>query len=135
MTINAIRAGGFWILSCASAIASFLHKCVTCRKHFQPVMTQVMADLPNDRISGFSVFSHTGVDVFRSWLVREGRKELKRYGILFTCMSCRAVYLETLNYMNADFFTNTLRRFIAIRGPVKVLRSDCGTNLSVQTTN
>ena len=128
MTINAIRAGGFWILSCASAVASFLHKCVTCRKHFQPMMTQVMADLPNDRISGFSVFTHTGVDVFGPWLVREGRKELKRYGILFTCMSCRAVHLETLNSMNTDSFINALRRFIAIRGPVKVLRSDCGTN-------
>ena len=128
MTINAIRAGGFWILSCASAVASFLHKCVTCRKHFQPMMTQVMADLPNDRISGFSVFTHTGVDVFGPWLVREGRKELKRYGILFTCMSCRAVHLETLNSMNTDSFINALRRFIAIHGPVKVLRSDCGTN-------
>ena len=135
MTINAIRAGGFWILSCASAVASFLHKCVTCRKHFQPMMTQVMADLPNDRISGFSVFTHTGVDVFGPWLVREGRKELKRYGILLTCMSCRAVHLETLNSMNTDSFINALRRFIAIRGPEKSFVQIVVQILSVQTTN
>lgn len=33
--------------------------------------------------------------------------------------------------MDTSSFINALRRFLAIRGPVKQLRSDCGTNLGL----
>ncbi|KAK3736794.1 hypothetical protein QZH41_011744 [Actinostola sp. cb2023] len=46
----------------------------------------------------------------------EGRKELKRWGLIFTCLASRAIHLETLNAMTTDSFINGLRRFIARRG-------------------
>ncbi|XP_027882064.1 uncharacterized protein LOC114150069 [Xiphophorus couchianus] len=43
-------------------------------------------------------------------------------------MSTRAVHIELVESMSTDSFINSLRRFFAIRGPAKLLRSDRGTN-------
>ena len=43
-------------------------------------------------------------------------------------MSCRAVHVETVNTMETDSFINCLRRFISIRGPLRQLRCDRGSN-------
>lgn len=87
-----------------------------------------MADLPEERITPTPPFTYSGMDVFGPFHVKEGRKTLKRYGLIFTCLSSRAVHLETLNSMDTDSFINALRRFINRRGKVRVLRSDQGTN-------
>ena len=60
---------------------------------------------------------------------------MKWYGLLFTCMASRAVHIETLNSLTTDAFINALRRFLSIRGPVRQLRSDRGTNLLVPKQN
>ena len=59
----------------------------------------------------------------------EGCKELKRYGVLFTCLSSRAVHIETANSLETDYFLNALRCFIT-RGPVCKVRSNEGTNIT-----
>ena len=87
-----------------------------------------MADLPLDRIKETAPFTYAGVDAFGPWYIREGRKRVKRYGIIFTCMASRAIHLETLNSMDTDSFLCALRRFICRRGNVRQLRSDRGTN-------
>ena len=43
-------------------------------------------------------------------------------------MATRAVHIEVLESMDTSSFINALRRFFALRGPAKLLRSDCGTN-------
>ena len=53
---------------------------------------------------------------------------MKRYGLLLTCMCSRAIHIEMLDDLSTDAFINALRAFIAIRGPVRQLRSDQGTN-------
>lgn len=58
----------------------------------------------------------------------EGRKELKRYGLLFTCLCSRAVHIELLDNLSTDAFLNSLRAFIALCGNIRQLRSDQGTN-------
>ena len=60
--------------------------------------------------------------------MKEGRKELKRYGVLFTCLVTRAVHLEVANTLETDSYINALRRFICRRGPVRQMGSDQGTN-------
>ena len=68
------------------------------------------------------------MDCFGPFIAREGRKDLKRYGVIFTCMSSRVVHIEELDDMTTDASINALRCFIAIRGPVQQLRSDKGSN-------
>lgn len=87
-----------------------------------------MADLPDDRLEPSPPFTYCAVDYFGPWLIKEGRRELKRYGVLFTCLASRAIHLETANALTTDAFTNALRRFLSRRGPTRLIRSDRGTN-------
>ncbi|XP_039511744.1 uncharacterized protein LOC120467053 [Pimephales promelas] len=47
---------------------------------------------------------------------------------MFSCMCSRAVHIEVIEAMSTSSFINALRRFFAVRGPAKQIRSDCGTN-------
>lgn len=128
MTQNRIRSSGFWIIGGSSAISDYIAKCVCCRKLRGTVQEQKMADLPEDRVQSAPPFTYCAVDYFGPWYVKEGRRQLKRYGVLFTCMASRAVHLEVANSLTTDSFINAYRRFVGRRGPVRQIRSDQGTN-------
>ena len=89
-----------------------------------------MADLPADRLEENPPFTYSAVDYFGPFYIKEGRRELRRYGVLFTCMSSRAVHLERAASLTTDSLLSAYRRFIGRRGPaaVRQLRSDQGTN-------
>ncbi|XP_063044294.1 uncharacterized protein LOC134438616 [Engraulis encrasicolus] len=92
-----------------------------------------MSDLPADRLAMDPPFTHVGLDAFGPWTVttrrtRGGAAESKRWAVIFACLSTRAVHLEVIESMSTSSFINAMRRFLAIRGPVKHLRSDRGTN-------
>lgn len=132
-TEGAVRSAGLWIIGCKGLIGSVLHKCITCRRLRGKMEVQTMADLPPERLSTSPPFTYVGLDVFGPWQVtarrtRGGLAESKRWAILFTCMSTRAVHIEVIESMDSSSCINALRRFFAIRGPAKQLRSDCGTN-------
>ena len=132
-TEGAIRAAGLWIVAGKRLISSVLHSCVTCRKLRGKLEVQKMADLPPERLSLSPPFTYVGLDVFGPWEVvtrrtRGGAAQSKRWAILFTCMSTRAVHVEVIQSMDAASCINALRRFFALRGPAKQLRSDRGTN-------
>jgi hypothetical protein len=91
-------------------------------------MEQKMADLPPERTEMAPPFMNTGLDCFGPFLVKQGRSEVKPYGLIFTCLASRAVHLEVLEDMTTDAFICGLRRFIAIRGNVKSIHCDRGTN-------
>lgn len=92
-----------------------------------------MSDLPADRLTTDPPFTHVGLDVFGPWSVttrrtRGGAADSKRWAVIFACLSTRAVHLEVIESMSTSSFINALRHFLSIRGPVKHLRSDRGTN-------
>ena len=90
MTLNNIRNSGYHILGCVAAVSKIIYHCVTCRRHYKPPMTQFMSDLTSDRVMSSPPFSYSGVDLFGPWYIKEGRKELKRYGVVYTCLASRA---------------------------------------------
>lgn len=128
MTMNELRSNGIWILGCSHTVSSYIYKCVKCRKFRRNTEVQRMADLPCERVEAPPPFTYCGVDCFGPFYIKEGRKELKRYGLLFTCLCSRAVHIELLDDMTSDAFINSLRTLIAIRGNVRQLWSDQGTN-------
>jgi hypothetical protein len=92
-----------------------------------------MANLPPERVTPAPPFSNVGMDVFGPWTVatrrtRGGAAQSKRWAVIFTCLAIRAVHIELIESLDTSSFINALRRFMAIRGPVKQLRCDCGTN-------
>ncbi|XP_046542848.1 uncharacterized protein LOC124253172 [Haliotis rubra] len=125
--LSALRAK-YWITRANSAIRSVMNKCVFCRRFKTPTSTQMMSDLPACRVTPAGPFTYTGIDFFGPHVVKEGRKCVKRYGVLFTCLSSRAVHIETANSLDTSSFINSLRRFIARRGPVQEIFCDNGTN-------
>ena len=127
-TINEVRSNGFWIINVNGITREVINKCIQCRYLRRKTSEQKMADLPSERVISEGPFTYSGIDMFGHFLCKEGRKELKRYGIIFTCFSCRAVHIEMVKTMNTDSFINALRRFIARRGVVRYIRSDNGSN-------
>ena len=87
-----------------------------------------MANLPEDCLEPAPPFAFSAVDYFGPWYIKEGHREGKRYGVLFTCLASRAVHLEVASSLSTDSFLNAYRRFVGRRGPVQQLRSDQGTN-------
>ena len=120
---------GFWIVSASSAIRSLILRCVVCRKLRGKLGEQKMSDIPKERISNDPPFTHCGVDMFRTFAIKQRRSELKRYGTFFTCMTSRAVHIEVTHSLDADSFIQVpLRHFIARCGSIRTLWSDNGTN-------
>ena len=74
-------------------------------------------------------FAFIGLDVFGPVLVKRGRSECKRYGLMCTCLATRAVHIEVLHSLSTDSLINAIRRIVARRGPIKKIRSDLGTNM------
>jgi len=127
-TLNQIRSQGYWIVGGSKMVADLIRRCVHCRKLRRPAEEQKMADLPGSRTEPLPPFSFCGMDCFGPFVTKQGRKEYKRYGLLFTCMCSRAVHIEMLDDMTTDSFIIGLWNFIAIRGAVTELRSDHGGN-------
>ncbi|XP_067275875.1 uncharacterized protein [Pseudorasbora parva] len=128
LTINEIRSRGIWITGVNRTVASFVRDCVKCRRLRRPTEEQKMANLPAERIDPSPPFTYCGMDVFGPFITRQGRKSYKRYGLLFTCFCCRAIHIEMLDDMSTDAFINGLRCFIAIRGAVRQIKCDQGSN-------
>jgi len=136
-TLSMMRQS-FWIIRGLASVRRVIGRCHFCKRHNQKLGEQVMASLPPERVSseGSFPFEVTGVDLFGPLYVTNKAKtrsqvihtSIKRYGVLFTCMKCRAVHLEIALDLSTDSFMNTLLRFIARRGPPRILLSDNGTN-------
>ncbi len=119
----------FWVAAANAVIRKLISKCTVCRRLHAKVCEQKMADLPRDRLLPDSPpFTHTGVDYFGPFLIKRGRSLVKRYGVLFTCLTVRAVHIEVANSLDTSSCINAIRRFICRRGQVSTIRSDNGTN-------
>ena len=120
----------YWIINARVAVKSIVSKCVVCRKHQSRTLHQKMADLPSSRVKPDEpAFSSTGMDYFGPFEIKQGRSTRKRYGVIFTCMSSRAVHIEVADTMETSSCIDAIRRFIARRGNVKDIYSDNGSNL------
>ena len=121
--------GKFWILKARTAVRRVVIDCFDCKRRQAPLGKQKMADLPTDRVTPVKApFTFVGIDCFGPFLVRRGRSLVKRYGVLFTCLSIRAIHLEVSQSLDTDSFINAMRRFIARRGQPEEVRSDNGGN-------
>ena len=129
ISLNDLRTHGYWIIGGNSSVSRYTSKCVTCHELRGALEEQKMANLPEDRLEPAPPFTHCGVDYFGPFVRKEGHKELKRYGVLFTCLSSRAIHLEVSASLETDSFINALRCFINRRGLVRTIRCDQGTNL------
>lgn len=120
----------YWIIRGNTAARKVISKCVTCRHLIGKTEEQRMADLPQARSQpDLPPFTNIGMDYFGPIETKKGRNFVKRYGVLFTCLSCRAVHIDMASFLDTDSCIHALRRFVCRREQVKHIWSDNGTNL------
>ena len=129
MHVLSLIRGKYWILRGQSALAKALRECVACKYRKARPGQQWMADLPLDRVTaGNRPFHATAIDYFGPIKTKLARSEYKRYGVLFCCMSTRAVHLEIAESLETSAFLDAFFRFVARRSKPATVYSDNGTN-------
>ncbi|XP_055630622.1 uncharacterized protein LOC129771220 [Toxorhynchites rutilus septentrionalis] len=109
--------------------ASVRRGCQRCKNEKKVPQPPVMADLPPVRLAAFSrPFTHVGVDYFGPIEVSVGRRVEKRWGMLITCLTVRAIHIEVVHSLTASSCVMGLRNFISRRGVPRTIYSDRGTN-------
>lgn len=139
----------FWIVNGVSSVRRVLKGCHDCRRQNARVGEQITAPLPVVRVSSDShqliyPFAAVGIDYFGPLYVHTGpvtrsKKKNptlhKRYGCIFACLRYRAVHIEIANDLSTDSFNNAVTRFVARRGPPRMIYSDNGTNFRGSETD
>ena len=120
----------YWIVNGRRLAKSIGHNCITCRRWRGKELNQLMSDLPKNRIQhGCAPFENTCIDYSGPSYIKFGRRQrIKCYGIVFTCLTTRAVYLDLATDLSIDKFLLALRRFISTYGTPKNIHSDNGSN-------
>ncbi|XP_063368187.1 uncharacterized protein LOC134656557 [Cydia amplana] len=126
--VNDIRQK-YWIVNLRPTVRTVATRCLYCRIKKARPSNPRMGDLPAARLAHHQrPFTHCGVDLFGHMEVTVGRRHEKRYGVLFTCMTVRAIHIELVPSLSADSFIMALRRMASRRGWPYRMYSDHGTN-------
>lgn len=120
-----------WVIGARQLARNTVNNCIPCF-HFQPKLaSQIMGDLPRDRITSCRPFLVCGVDlcgpIYTSLKIR-GKGPIKTYIAVFVCFSSKAVHLEALTDLQTDTFLSTFNRFVGRRGLPKKVWCDNATN-------
>ncbi|XP_036322336.1 uncharacterized protein LOC118736350 [Rhagoletis pomonella] len=120
----------FYVPGLRTLLRSVRKCCQFCKNATAHPQPPEMADLPEARLSPYTrPFTYVGVDFFGPFLTTVGRRIEKRYGVVFTCMTCRAVHVEMAYSLTTSSCCIVVRNFIARRGTPRKFFSDNGTNL------
>ena len=105
----------YWIVRVHDLAKTIKSNCVTCRRANPMTETQVMANIPRQRLQPhYPPFHYTSCDYFGPLIVKVGRnKTTKYYGVIFTCLNTRAVHLEVATDCSAMEFIQSLRGYPA----------------------
>nr|XP_049693327.1 uncharacterized protein LOC126053911 [Helicoverpa armigera] len=119
----------YWVLRLRPTVRAVEASCAFCRRRRAVPRPPATGDLPRARLDPFHrPFTNCGVDYFGPMNVKVGRRREKRWGALFTCLTCRAVHLELVASLSTDSAIMALRRMAARRGWPSIMYSDNGTN-------
>jgi hypothetical protein len=122
----------YWIVGIARLMRSIRYSCTTCRKREGKLQQQIMAPLPAERLKPAPMWHNTGVDLFGPFQIRgevNKRTMGKGYGVIFTCLLTRGVFIDIATDYSTDGFLMVLRRFVSLRGYPAKIYSDPGSQL------
>ena len=119
-----------WVTGGREAVKKARRECLICRRDRAKPGAQRMGDLPESRLLfGAKPFTATACDLFGPINIGLPRnRTAKRWGVLFTCLVTRALYVDLVPSLSSDDFLLALRRFIGIYGRPTRMHSDNGTN-------
>lgn len=127
-TIADIRESA-WIIAVRVAVRRVKSNCQICKINRAKPQMPLMGELPLARLDfGVKPFTYVGIDAFGPYSVKINRSTAKRYGIIFTCLTYRAVYLEILMDLSTSSCLSDIRAILTRRGPSVQFFSDNGKN-------
>ncbi|XP_072384621.1 uncharacterized protein [Diabrotica undecimpunctata] len=130
-TLNNVRLR-YWPLDGLRCVKRIIHSCNTCFRFNAIASTQIMGDLPRERVTSKRPFENTGIDFGGPFCIKSSSLRRaptsKGYIALFVCLATKAVHLEAVSDLTTDAFLACLKRFIARRGILSIIYSDNGTN-------
>ena len=122
----------FHIVKARSVVRSITRQCIICKRHSIHPQSQLLAQLPSERVSIAAPFERTGVDYAGPFQIKYGhvRKPtvVKTYICLFVCLTVKVIHLEAVSDLTTEAFIAALRRFVARRGCPALIWSDHGSN-------
>lgn len=122
----------YWPLNGLREVKRIIHNCIICFRFRAQPMTQIMADLPSERVVISRPFQKVSIDYGGYFLLKSSHLKkaplVKAYIAIFICMATRAIHIELVTSLSSDAFIMTLKRFIARRGNPSVIVSDNATN-------
>ncbi|GFW05918.1 integrase catalytic domain-containing protein [Trichonephila clavipes] len=129
--LNAVRLR-FWALGGRNLARKTVHTCVVCFKCKPIPSSQIMGNLPYERVNMAPPFSTTGLDLGGPYFVtyKHQRKGVlnKIYVCVCICFVTRAIHLEILSDLTSDAIIATLKRFMSRRGKCSKIFRDNATN-------
>lgn len=119
----------FWIVNVRSLVKQVQRCCNYCKIRRAVPVPPLMGQLPKCRVvPAEKLFSSVGMDLFGPIIVTVGRANQKRWGMIFVCMTSRAIHLELVEDLTSNSCILAIRNFVCRRGHVKEFWSDNGTN-------
>ena len=107
----------YWILKGRSVIKQVGRRCILCQRKRTKDIQSKMSDLPFARLEPMKPpFSAIGIDLFGPVMIKQRRERLKRWGVLFSGCTKRAIHLEVVEGYDTDSFIGSFQRFVNRRG-------------------
>ena len=119
----------FHIMGGRATVNHILRRCVPCQKKEKQAQPQKEGELPPERVNFTKPFRCTAVDACGPWGVKQGgRQTHKRWVLVASCMSTRAVSLLPLKDMTTGTVINALIKLHNQFPGIELIYSDNGTN-------
>jgi len=120
----------FWPLNGRNLTRKVVHNCTICFKN-KPILTsQIMGNLPKERVTPTFPFNNCGVDFCGPFYIKfkNQRKGVlnKIYVSVFVCLVTKAIHLDFVSDLTSKAFIACLKRFFGRRGKSANMFSDNG---------
>ena len=126
--VNEVRQK-YYVIGIRNVLRSIVFNCIICKFRRGKPQNPLMTSLPVGRLAyGLRPFSHCDVDYFGPMITKIGRRNEKRWGVLFTCLTTRAIHLELAHSLSTSSAIAALQRLSARRRAPIVMYRDNGTN-------
>nr|XP_018900622.1 PREDICTED: uncharacterized protein LOC109032781 [Bemisia tabaci] len=118
----------FWPLQGKRMAQKIAARCMTCIRAKPKLSSQMIGQLPLERVVPAPAFTSGGIDFAGPIKLRSSRtaktSNKKAYLTLFVCFVTKAVHLELCPDLSAAGFIDTFKRFISRRGIPSLVFSD-----------
>ena len=129
--LKALLRERIWVVNAQEICNKVVRNCIRCFRYKPKLLTQIMGNLPLDRVQGVWPFLVFGVDFcgpVQITLKIRGRSPIKVYIAIFICFASKALHIELVTDLSSERFIFALKRFIARRGVPNKLYCDNAKN-------